>query len=297
MAALAGLVGAAATGCSADEAIHLGWPQGITEQADHMRSLWLGSLIAALVVGVLVEGLILWPTVFHRARGRTDIPRQLQYNNPLEWAYTIVPLIIVAVLFYFTVVTGNFVTKKVADPALRVDVTGQQWNWQFSYPEKMATDGRAITTVGTSTTVPLLVVPVGRLIEYRLRSNDVIHSFWVPDFLFKRDVFPNPEKNNTDNVFQNTIDRQGAFVGRCAELCGTYHSMMNFEVRALPPDLFDQYLAIRGQADPATGAPYSAGAALAKLNCGELCSPTSTSTAPFPGKRNADAFTRSGNGG
>src|SRR5690606_40961565 len=91
-----------------------------------------------------------------------------------------------------------------------------------------------------------LVVPTDRRIQFNLRSTDVIHAFWVPELLFKRDVMPQPERNNQDHTFQITkIDREGAFVGRCAELCGTYHAVMNFELRALSPDKYDQYMQLR----------------------------------------------------
>ena len=93
-----------------------------------------------------------------------------------------------------------------------------------------------IETIGTSNEIPVLVLPTGKRIEFYLASSDVIHSFWVPEFLFKRDVNPNPIENNSDPVFQiREIEREGAFVGRCAEMCGTYHAMMNFEVRAVSP--------------------------------------------------------------
>jgi cytochrome c oxidase subunit II len=82
-------------------------------------------------------------------------------------------------------------------------------------------------------------------------------------------------------VFQTTVQRQGAFVGRCAELCGTYHAMMNFELRALPPGLFDRYLAMRAQINPQTHRSYTAGEALAQLNCGTLCAPEAVTTTPF----------------
>src|SRR5699024_6426386 len=125
-------------------------------------------------------------------------------------------------------------------------------------------------------------------IEYNLRSTDVIHSFWVPEFLFKRDVFPHPEKNDQENVFQNTIDREGAFVGRCAELCGTYHSMMNFEVRAVSPDKFDRYMQLRTQINPETDEPYTASEALDKMDCdSEVCSPHAVTSSPFDTSRTA----------
>ena len=76
------------------------------------------------------------------------------------------------------------------------------------------------------------MLPTGESIEFTQHSNDVIHSFWIPEFLFKRDVFPLPNVNDQDNTWTiDRIDREGAFVGRCAELCGSYHSQMNFEVQ------------------------------------------------------------------
>ena len=87
------------------------------------------------------------------------------------------------------------------------------------------------------------MLPSGKRIEFQIASADVIHGFWVPEFLFKRDVLPNPKENNSDNIFQiSEIDQTGAFVGRCTEMCGTYHSMMNFEVRVVEPNDFKAYL-------------------------------------------------------
>ncbi len=280
-----------ATGCSVDDALGFGWPDGVTPQAERMRELWIWSALAALIVGVIVWGLIMWTVVFHRKR-TDDMPRQTQYNLPLEIFYTVVPFVIIAVLFYFTATAQNFVLAKVDDPDLRVRVVGFQWNWEFQYlQEQPNSDGRFVpmqtragtplSTVGSSSTVPLLVVPTERIVEYRLLSTDVLHSFFVPEFLFKRDVFPNPDKNNTDNVFQTTVDQQGAFVGRCAELCGTYHSQMSFEMRALPGDLFDRYLDLRARVNPVTQQPFTAGEALQQLDCGQLCAPEAVTTSPF----------------
>jgi cytochrome c oxidase subunit 2 len=166
-----------------------------------------------------------------------------------------------------------------------------QWNWQFSYPSSTTPDGQPVRTIGTPTEIPLLVLPTNQTIQYNLRARDVLHSFFVPEFNFKRDVFPYPEKNNQDNSFQNSIDREGSFVGRCAELCGTYHSAMNFEVRALRPDRFDRYMSLREQVNPTTGAPYSAAEALAEMQaadpgCGELCSPHAVTITPMNTERN-----------
>ncbi len=290
---LVSLVAFAATGCSGDEVLRFGWPEGITEQAQDMRTLWTGAVIASLVVGVFTWALMLWPVAFHRKKpGSDELPRQTQYNHVLEAIYTGLPVIIVVVLFVFTASTENKVLAKTANPDTVVNVTAFQWNWDFSYEKSQGTqpkkaDGELVHTVGSTREIPLLVVPSGRTVEYRLRSNDVIHSFYVPEMHFKRDVFPFPDKNNQDSTFQNKIDRPGSFVGRCAELCGSYHAFMNFEVRALPGDLFDQYLQLRTQVNPATTQPYTAAEALTKMNCGELCKPYAVTTSPFNPDRTA----------
>jgi cytochrome c oxidase subunit II len=284
------------SGCSTDSVwLRFGWPSGVTPQAEKMRHLWTWSVLAALAMGVLVWGLTFWTVIFHRKKPNSpEFPRQTGYNVPLELTYTAVPFVIIAVLFYFTVVVQNFVTDKPVKPAVYVDVTAFQWNWKFGYrsvqlpdgsyydgtdtvregelaeldkeAEEQTKDGHPepgpiygkdttslsylhydkIETVGSSTEIPVLVLPIDRPIMFDIRSADVIHGFWVPEFLFKRDVNPNPDANHSDHTFEITkIDRTGAFVGRCAEMCGTYHSMMNFEVRAVTPSDFDRYVADR----------------------------------------------------
>jgi cytochrome c oxidase subunit II len=290
LACLAVLLLPLTTGCSVDEVLRFGWPEGVTPQAENMRTLWTWSAIAALVVGFITWGAMFWAMIFHRKRkGDDDVPpRQTQYNLPVEIVFTVVPTIIVAVLFAFTVQVQNNVND-LDDPAdLNVDIIAFQWNWEFVYPETRTPTGAPITTIGTADTIPLLVLPTDRVITFTQRSNDVIHSFFVPEFLFKRDVFPAPEKNDQQNVWRiERIDREGAFVGRCAELCGAYHAVMNFEVRALAPPLFDRYVQLRQQTNQATGAPYTAGEALQALNCGQWCAPEAITTYPFDTNRTA----------
>lgn len=290
VAGLIGLVGVAATGCTTDEVLRFGWPEGVTPQAEAMRNLWTWSVIAALAVGVLVWGLIFWSVAFHRKKKNDEeLPRQFQYNLPLELIYTAIPFVLVVVLFYFTAVTQNTVLAKPAKPDQTVNVISFQWNWEFNYPGHKTPDGQPVRTVGSSSEIPLLVVPVGQRVEYHISSTDVIHSFFVPEWHFKRDTFPHPEKNNQDNVFQNTVEREGSFVGRCAELCGTYHAMMNFEVRALSPDKFDRYMQLRTQVNPQTGQTYTAAEALGSMNCGELCTPHAVTGVPFNTDRTGGA--------
>jgi cytochrome c oxidase subunit 2 len=232
-------------GCSMpnNEFWRFGWPEGITEQSQDMRELWTGSVIAALIVGFLVWGLILYSVVAHRKRS-DDLPRQTAYNLPLEIAYTIAPFLIIAGLFFFTVTVQNRVMDRSEDPDEVIAVNAFKWNWQFVYPDTAGPDGDPVSTVGTSSAIPILVVPTNRTIRFEVASADVIHSFWVPEFLFKLDVIPGNE-NGRDNVFEVTVREEGAYVGRCAELCGTYHAYMNFEVRAVSGDDYDAYLAAR----------------------------------------------------
>ena len=292
VAALVSLVAITATGCSGDQILRFGWPVGVTPQANEMRNLWTWTVVAALVVGVTVWGLIFWSVIFHRrkktaAGTEEELPRQFQYNVPLELFTVVTPLIMVCVLFFFTATTESNVLDKKPNPDVSVNVIAFQWNWEFQYPGTKNAEGQPISTIGNSNEIPLLVLPTGKTIQYNLRSTDVIHSFWVPEFHFKRDVMPFPEKNNQDMSFQNSIDREGSFVGRCAELCGTYHSVMNFEVRALSPDKYAQYIRVRGLVNSKTGRSNSAGEALAAMNCGEVCTPRAVTTEPFNPDRTA----------
>jgi cytochrome c oxidase subunit II len=241
-----GLLGAVTlTGCSMpnNEFWRVGWPEGVTDRSQYMRELWTGSVIAALIVGFAVWGLILYSVVRHRKRGN-ELPKQTAYNLPLEIVYTILPFLIIAGLFFYTVVVQNRVMERSDQPDETIAVNAFKWNWQFVYPETTGPNGEPVDTVGTSSEIPILVLPTDRTIRFELASADVIHSFWVPEFLFKLDVIPGNE-NGRDNVFEVTVREEGAFVGRCAELCGTYHAFMNFEVRSVSPADFDSYLSAR----------------------------------------------------
>ena len=297
-ASFAGLLGLGSvliSGCSVADLPRYGWPVGITPQATRMQEFWSASFTFALLVGVLVWGLMFWAFIVYRKRKNGPLyPKQTKENLPLELIYTAVPFLMVGVLFYFTVTTENFVLDKQDNPDVTVEVTAFKWNWDFGYPGTTVPGGGEVHTVGTSEEVPILVLPVNKVVQYELRSKDVIHSFWTIDFLFKRDVFPYPEQNQTDNIFQNTIETTGAFVGRCAELCGTYHSAMQFEVRAVPEGIYDAYLGLRQRVNPATGQPYSSADALAAVgqsdpSCGELCAPLATTTYPLNTDRTAKA--------
>ncbi|WP_435830881.1 aa3-type cytochrome oxidase subunit II [Polymorphospora rubra] len=265
------------TGCDVGAAFGgFGWPEGITPEANRMYDLWIGSTIAALAVGFFTWGLIFWCIIRYRKRG-DELPVQTRFNMPMEFLYTIAPILIVAVLFYYTAIVQTDVDKTSRNPDVTVEVVAFKWNWQFNYRDGIGPEANTTASVlGSDDIIPVLVLPSGRSIRFEETSKDVIHSFWVPELLFKRDAFP----GNVRNVFEvSSINSEGAFVGRCAELCGTYHSMMNFELRVVSPERYDQYLAaLQGGSTPQE----------ALTAIGE--EPFATTTVPFDTKRTTQNF-------
>ncbi len=274
------------SGCSVDDAFHFGWPiKGISEQSKQMYNLWIGSVIAALIVGVFVWGLIFWCVIRYRKRGE-ELPPQTRYNMPMELLYTVLPFLVIAVLFYYTATVEANINKIPAHPDVTVDVVAFKWNWEFEYEGVNTPDGQKVSTIGSSDYIPVLVVPTNKTILFHEHSPDVIHSFWVPDLLFKRDVFPG--KTAQPNEFAVTIDKEGAYVGHCAELCGTYHSMMNFELRAVSYDVYQKFLAAKQQGMSTPDALRAAGqdhCTPPGPNAWEC--PLATTTTPFKTDRTA----------
>jgi cytochrome c oxidase subunit 2 len=233
-----------ATGCKVSR---FGYPSGITEQSKTLLRNWQGSSIAALTVGVFVWGLILYSAFAFRRRS-DELPRQVRYNLPIEILYTVVPVVIVAGLFYYTARDEITVNKLSSHPETTVGVVGFRWNWTFNY---LNVNGKStnLSITGRPGQPAQLVLPENRSIRFILTSQDVIHSFWVPEFLFKRDVIP-----GLVNQFEVTIVKTGTFVGRCAELCGVDHDRMNFSIKVLPQAQFDQYIAERQAAAQSSAA-------------------------------------------
>ena len=231
----------ALSGCDQSPWMRLGWPQPATKQGSVMLTLWQGSWIAAIAVGAVVWGMIVWACIFHRKRSE-DLPPQVRYNLPIEMVYTVVPFVMVAVLFYFTARDENYVDATSSRPDVVVNVTGFQWSWEFAYPQYKVPGSAAgdVTLTGQPYPGPLptLVIPEHETVKFTLNSLDVVHSFWVPVFLFKRDVIP-----DHTNYFQVTATRTGTFIGRCTELCGIYHSLMLFKVKIVTPAQFKTFMA------------------------------------------------------
>jgi cytochrome c oxidase subunit 2 len=209
--------------------------------------MWIGSCIAASVVGAFVLALILFSVIAHRKRD-DELPKQVALNLPIEILYTIVPFVIIAALFYYTAIDEVYATKTTKNPAAAgidvVDVEAFQWGWTFRYLTDSSKvpgvgAGNAIFDTGSSnTTEPTLVVPIDTPIQFQLHSDNVIHDFYVPQLLFKMDVIP-----GRTNVFQvSKIERLGTYEGHCAELCGYDHARMNFNLKVVSQADYQTYL-------------------------------------------------------
>ena len=221
---------AALCACSlALSACNFGMDPGASVQGKDINSLYRTLFWFAIPVGTTVYGLILWSILRYRKRKGDDgsLPKQTRYNFPLEITYTAIPVVIVLVLFGFTLTTMDKVDALTPDPAVTVNVTGFQWQWRFDFPA----DGFSIVGVnGSPTQGPTIELPTNETVHITLRAADVIHSFYVPQFNFKRDAIP-----GVTNQFDLNIPNPGLFRGGCAELCGVDHSDMTFFIRAVPP--------------------------------------------------------------
>ncbi|GAA1682539.1 cytochrome c oxidase subunit II [Kribbella sp. NPDC056951] len=240
------------TGCSSETTEQwkrLGLPEAASDRTEAVRSLWIGAWIAALIIGVAVWALILYVVVRYRKRN-DEAPKQVRYNLPLEVLYTLAPFAIIGVLFFYTVEHGNQITRMSGTPQHTVNVVGQQWQWTFNYKEQV-NGQEGVWETGTLDKPAELWLPVNESVHFDLTSPDVIHSFWVPSFYFKLDVIP-----GRTNKFEVTPTKTGTFAGKCAELCGLYHSRMIFSVKVVTRAEYDQHLkelADRGQTGAAVG--------------------------------------------
>ena len=246
LAALAAVLLTGTAGCTSNAFTRLGMPVPITKQGQAILTLWQGSWIAAFGVGAVVWGLIVWAVIFHRKRADRPPPHQVRYNLPIEMLYTVVPIIMVGILFFFTARDENYIDEVPAHPDVTVTVTGYQWSWKFQYPgykipgsaTQVVTEngGPWAPTIGNAN-LPLLVIPDHETVRFDLISVDVVHAFWIIPFEFKRDVIP-----GHPNHFAVTPIRTGFFIGRCTELCGLYHSRMLFKVKIVTPAQFKTWI-------------------------------------------------------
>ena len=215
---------------------------GVTNHTDRIVGLWTTSWIVLWGIGVIAWGLMIYAIIVYRRRkGETHTPPQLRYNNPIEALFTIVPLILVVGFFAFTARDIAEIEKPVASD-YTIQVIGKQWSWDFNYTNANVYDSGIQSQFegekGSEASLPVLYLPVGKTVTIDLTSRDVIHSFWVIDFLYKKDMFP----GRTNHMYF-TPQVVGTYKGKCAELCGEFHSMMLFNVKVVPQAEFDAHMA------------------------------------------------------
>lgn len=228
----------------------LGQNSGITSEAHEMHTLYLFVLFMGLLVGVLVEGAIIYALIRYR-RKNDDLPVQTHGSNVIEILWTGIPIIIVIALFAYSFIVLRNVEHSESPSDLTVAVEGFQWQWAFTYNMNdlgTKTDPNAkgsFTIQGLANKEPTLVVPVDEPVEFTLKSNDVIHAFFVRDFLYKLDVIP-----GRDNKFTVTPRQTGTFVGQCAEFCGLDHALMRFHLEVVSRADFDKWVSEQNVAAP-----------------------------------------------
>ncbi len=225
------------TGCSMDEIRGFGFEEGVSSVNDASLGLWQGAWLAAAIVGLITLILILWPILFHRKKNDA-FPKQTQYNVPVEVAYTVIPFIIVAVLFGYTARAQNEIkaVTPIANQSVKVhDVTVNaiQWSWQFTYEEA----GPGTTVTGTPAQPPTLYMPVGEKVRFKITASDVVHGFWIPAFMIQIQNIPGVE-----NQIEFTAQKVGTYPGRCNILCGRQHSQMLFDVKVVTQAEYQAYI-------------------------------------------------------
>ena len=216
---------------------------GVTNHTDRITGQWVTSWTVLWGVGIVAWGLMIWALIVYRRRkGETGLPVQLRYNNPIETLFTVVPLILVLGFFAFAARDLAAIEEPIANPDVTIEVVGKQWSWDFNYVNdnvfysgiQSQFDGE----LGSEAALPTLYLPVNKSVQIDLYSRDVIHSFWVVDFLYKKDLFP----GRTNHMYF-TPQVEGTYKGKCAELCGEYHSMMLFNVKVVSQAEYDAQMA------------------------------------------------------
>lgn len=234
---LAGCTQAQLTGFLPEDSV------GATNHTDRITGLWVTSWIVLLAVGIVTWLLIIWAAVVYRRRkGQTGFPAQLRYNMPIEVFYTIVPLVLVIGFFAFTARDQSAIEKPDANPDVQIEVYGQRWSWAFNYRQEDVYEVGIQAQEGEdgqfdTDELPVLYLPVDETVEIKIESRDVIHSFWIVDFLYKKDMIP-----ARSNYMYFTPLKEGEYDGKCAELCGEYHSQMLFKVKVVSREEYDEQM-------------------------------------------------------
>jgi cytochrome c oxidase subunit 2 len=216
-------------------------PTPETTQAKDIFSLYTIVFVMGAIVFFAVEGMIVWSIIRYRRRD-DRLPDQLHGNTLIEIVWTVIPTVIVLALFVISTITLTTIDAKASNPAVTIEVDAFQWQWTFHYLDKDGDPSNDYTVTGTAANPPVMGLPTGQPVKLILHSQDVIHSFYVPHFLIKRDVIPFPNRQD-DNTLEFTITSEGTYAGQCAEFCGDLHSKMTFSVLAMKPADYQKWLA------------------------------------------------------
>ena len=213
-----------------------GSPRGVTTQDHWTRLLWSLSGWFALPIGALVIILIGFALFRYRERpDRPRVPAQFQYHIPIEATYTIIPLVLVAVIFGYMYGIENKLTKVSKNPGIVINVQAFQWGWRFTYPNGHEEVGSVATqpNINDEKSLPTLYMPIHTTVQINLTTADVIHTFYVPEFLYNRDAV-----QGVKNQVDFNVTTPGVWIGECNQLCGTYHAFMRFKVDAMTKSAF-----------------------------------------------------------
>ncbi|MEO8639482.1 MAG: cytochrome c oxidase subunit II [Chloroflexota bacterium] len=233
-------------------------PEPHTTEAKEVFWLYNVILVMGGIVFVAVEGFIVYSVVRYRRRD-DRLPTQIHGNNLVELIWTAIPTVIVLILFVLSTLTLNSVSQAAVHPGVTIEVEGRQWSWVFHYLDDDADPTNDVIVEGTALNGLVMALPVGEPVKLVLISNDVIHSFFVPAFLVKRDVVPLPE-GKAPNELEFTVSEKGTYSGQCAEFCGLKHADMTFSVQAMSRPDFDAWIAaIRAGETPAPSVPAGGG--------------------------------------
>ena len=235
-------------------------PEPMTTQAEEVRTLFLVIFGLGALVFVGVEGFLIY-AVFRYRRRDDRLPAQHHGNTKVEIVWTVIPTVIVLILFVTSMFTLGDISARSDDP-VRIEVEGQQFSWTFRYANGYSVTGNVLAP-------PVLVVPTGEPVRLALVSRDVIHSFFVPAFLVKTDVVPFGQ-GQAPNELEFTVTTPGTYRGQCAEFCGTLHADMTFAVQAMAPADFDAWLATAASATPTPAASVPPDVHVAELTADNI---------------------------
>ena len=250
-------------------------PTPHTNQAKEVFWLYVVVLVLGGIVFFGVEGFIIYAVIRYRRRD-DRLPTQIHGNRLVEVIWTAIPTAIVLILFVLSTITLVSISA-AAKPGVTVEVDGFQWQWTFHYLDGDTDAKNDVSITGTPAAPPQMVLPVGEPVKLILVSKDVIHSFFVPAFLVKRDVVPLP--NNQHNELEFTISDTGTYSGQCAEFCGDLHARMTFSVKAVTRAEYDKWFtAAKAGETPAPSVP--AEGAVLKLAADHTAYDTQTLEAP-----------------